>query len=182
MKRKHLTYLLLFCLFIEGLNAQSFENKWVFGAHLGAGLYQDAAGKIVGGNIAGQIPRFTLSMYFKKGITLEGGFGLSTIDSQKYNTFDGAIRYDFGRDTENSVPYVLLGGSFIYAKELTPTLNFGIGNTFWIFPQYGLNIQMMYKFSENRFTSQRSHFYPSAGIVYSFKPRNLNHRLWDRKH
>lgn len=182
MKKNAIFILLLFSFVFSNLKAQSTDNKWVFGAHLASALYQDADGKVVGGAFASQLPRFTLAMYFKKGFTLEGGLGLSTIDDQKYNTFDGAIRYDFGKDAENSVPYILLGGSFIYAPNLTPTLNFGVGNTFWVFPRYGLNFQLMYKYSENRFTSQRSHFYPSAGIVYSFKPRNLNQRLWDRKH
>lgn len=75
-----------------------------------------------------------------------------------------------------------LGGSYVVAEETTPTLNIGAGTTFWVKPNYGINLQFMYKFSEDRFKSQYSHFYPSIGFVYSFKSRNLNPRLWDRKH
>jgi hypothetical protein len=78
----------------------------------------------------------------------------------------------------NVVPYIVIGGSFVSALETTPTLNFGAGNTFWVKENYGINVQFLYKHSEVRFESQYSHFYPSIGLVYSFKARNLNPRLW----
>lgn len=182
MKLKQIAFSLLFCVFVSISSAQSADSKWVFGLHLASAIYQEADGKQLGGSYISQIPRGSIAMYFKKGFTLEGALGLSTIDAQKYTTFDGAIRYDFGNSVEKVVPYVLLGGSFISAKNLTPTLNFGVGNTFWIFPNYGLNIQFMYKYSQEQFQSQLSHIYPSGGIIYSPKPRNLHPRLWDRKH
>jgi hypothetical protein len=182
MNLKVYLFLLVFFATFYQISAQSADSKWVFGVHLATALYQDDAGDKIGGSIISQVPRLSIAMYFKKGFTLEGALGISTIDTQKYTTFDGAIRYDFKNSAEKVVPYIMLGRSFISARRLTPTLNFGVGNTFWIFPNYGLNIQMMYKFSETRFGSQFSHFYPSAGLIYSPKPRNLNPRLWDRKH
>lgn len=69
----------------------------------------------------------------------------------KYTTFDAVLRYDFGTFMDNVVPYVVIGGSFISAVETTPTLNLGAGNTFWIKENYGVNVQVLYKYSEDRF-------------------------------
>jgi len=113
---------------------------------------------------------------------MDASFSTSGLDTQEYTSLDGTMRYDFGTSYENVVPYVVLGESFITADQLTPTLNFGVGNTFWFSPSYGVNFQLMYKFSEARFTTQFYHFYFSIGLVYSFKPRNMSTRLWDRKH
>lgn len=169
-------------LFIFSISlSQSADSKWVFGVHLASALYQDVDGKKIGGSYISQIPRLSIAMYYKKGFTLEGAIGFSTIDNQQYNTFDGTIRYDFNNSAEKVVPYVLIGGSIIDAASPTPTLNFGVGNTFWIFPNYGFNIQLMYKYSQDQFQSQFSHFYPSGGIIYSPKARNLHPRLWDRR-
>lgn len=182
MTRKYVLICIFFIAILQRVKAQSNESKWTFGLHLAAALYQDVNGQKIGGSIISQIPRGSIAMYFKNGFTLEGALGISTIDSQKYTTFDGAIRYDFGNSEEKVVPYVFLGGSIVSASNPTPTLNFGAGNTFWILPNYGLNIQLMYKFSETQFESQFSHVYPSVGLIYSLKPRNMNPRLWDMKH
>ena len=113
---------------------------------------------------------------------MDASFFASVLDTQEYTSLDETMHYDFSASYDNVVPYVLLGGSFITADQLTPKLNFGVGNTFWFSTSYGVNFQLMYKFSETRFTTQFSHFYCSIGLVYSFKPRNMNMRLWDRKH
>lgn len=170
----------LFCSFV--VNAQNPEERWTAGLHAGSVLYSDAGGANVGGSYIDQLPRITLSRYMFKNITFQAGLGISTIDAQKYTTFDGLAKYDFGNSYDKLVPYVFIGGSFIDAKRVTPTLNFGVGNTFWFSPNYGINAQLMYKFSENRFESQSSHIYTSIGIVYSFKPRNMVRRLWHMKH
>ena len=176
-------YLIIAFLFLSfSLISQNPENKWVFGVSVGSVLYSDADAKLVGGVHIDQMPRINISKYLFKNLTLDAAFGTTLIDPQKYTTIDGILRYDFGTSFNNVVPYVLIGGSFVSASQLTPTLNFGAGNTFWITPNYGLNLQVMYKFSESRFESQFSHIYPTIGIVYSFKARNLYPRLWDMKH
>lgn len=184
MKMKQFAFSLLFFISVFISSAQNADSRWVFGLHLASAIYKNADGDKIEGSFISQAPRGSIAMYFKNGFTLEGALSLSALDAQQYTTFDGAILYDFGSSDEKVVPYVLLGGSFISAKSLTPTLNFGAGNTFWIFPNYGLNIQLMYKYSQTKFGSQFSHFYPSVGIIYSPKPRNLrpSSRLWDKKH
>jgi len=176
--------LFLFALAISvfQINAQNPQEKWTFGLHAGAVLYSEADAQIVNGAYIDVLPRVTLSRYMFKNITFQAAIGFSTLDAQKYTSFDGIARYDFGQSYENVVPYVLLGGSFINAATTTPTLNFGAGSTFWVHPNIGINAQVMYKFSESRFESQRSHIYPTLGLVYSFKARNMNPRLWHFKH
>ncbi len=182
MKSKLLIVFLLFFLSTLVMKAQNSENKWTFGLSAASALYFEQDGKKVGGTFINQTPRVSISRYLFNNLTMDASFSTSALDTQEYTSLDGTMRYDFGASYDNVVPYVLLGGSFITADQLTPTLNFGVGNTFWFSPSYGVNFQLMYKFSETRFTTQFSHFYSSIGLVYSFKPRNMSMRLWDRKH
>jgi hypothetical protein len=182
MKSKLSLAFLLFLLFTVVIKAQNNDEKWTFGLSFASAMYFEQDSDKIGGTFVHQTPRVSISRYFVKNITLEASFATSVFDSQKYTTFDGVARYDFGNSYDNIVPYILLGGSLISAEQLTPTLNFGVGNTFWFAPNYGVNFQLMYKFSEDKFTTQFSHLYPSIGLVYSFKSRNMNRRLWNMKH
>lgn len=160
-------------------NAQNEDQKWVVGASIAGAKYSFEAGKIVGGQLAYQSPRFNISRYIFKGFTLDAAFATAIGDNQKYTTFDGALRYDFGTSENNVVPYVLVGGSILSAIETSSTLNFGAGTTFWFSSKYGLNMQLLYKLSPTNYESQRSHIYPSIGLVYSFGNRSLNPRIWN---
>lgn len=183
-KMKQKRAILLVLLFISSviIKAQNSENKWTVSLGLASAMYFDEDGKKIGGSFVNQSPRINISKYLFKNLTADAGLSTAIFDTQKYTTLDALLRYDFGTSFDNSVPYVLIGGSIVTAAQSTPTLNFGVGNTFWIMPNYGLNFQLMYKFSESRFGSQYSHFYPSVGLVYSLNSRNMNPRLWDRKH
>ncbi len=175
-----ITFLIIFSF---NLSSQNTENKWVAGISLASAKYvTEHQAKIVGGEWAYQSPRFNVSRYLTKGLTIDAGFATAIGDKQKYTTFDGAIRYDFGTSMNNVVPYLLLGRSFISAKLLTPTVNLGAGNTFWISSKYGVNLQFMYKYSQDKFSSQFSHYYTSVGLVYSFGERSMVTRLWNSNH
>ncbi len=178
MKIKFNYFAILFLFLTTSIFSQNKNNKWTFGASLAWVSYSEADKATVGGKFINQTPRFTLSRYMFKNITFVGSFSTAINDNQKYTTFDGEARYDFGTSQNNVVPYVFIGGSFISAKALTPTANFGVGNTFWFSEKYGLNLQLMYKFSQDKFSSQRSHIMPSIGLVYSFGARSMNPRLW----
>jgi len=179
MKTKILIISLLFA-FIVQLKAQNEKQKWTAGISLASAHYMtEFQGKALGGKYVYQTPRFTISKYMFSNITFDAGISMAIFDSQAYTTFDGIARYDFGTSDNNVVPYLLLGGSFIKAKMLTPTVNVGAGNTFWFSQKYGFNLQVMYKYSEGKFESQYSHFYTSIGVVYSFSVRSLNPRLWE---
>lgn len=183
MKFKNSLFLLLFFVGTFMAKAQNIDSKWAFGMSAASAMYFDEDGQKIGGSFINQTPRITITRYLFKNLTMDVSYSTSTLlDTQKYNSLDGILRYDFGTSYDNTVPYVLLGGSFITAEQLTPTLNFGVGNTFWFMPNYGVNFQLMYKFSETKFESQYSHIFSSIGLVYSFKPRNMNVRLWDRRY
>ncbi|MBL4905225.1 MAG: hypothetical protein JKZ00_04270 [Flavobacteriaceae bacterium] len=137
-----------------------------------------------------QIPSLHVSRYIFKGLTLDAGLSFSTINnvpgignSISYFSLDGATRYDFGMSNDNIVPYVSVGGSLVKTtKTLTPTFNFGGGGTYWINSRYGINTQLIYKYSLESYTSMRSHFHFSIGVVYSLKHRSVIDRLWTNNH
>jgi len=175
-------FLIIFLLvsFTFQVRAQNEKQKWTVGISLASAHYMtEFQGNTLGGKYIYQTPRFNISKYMFSNITFDAAISSAIIDSQTYTTFDGIARYDFGTSKNNVVPYILLGGSFIKAKVLTPTVNFGAGNTFWFSQNYGFNLQVMYKYSEVKFESQFSHFYTSVGLVYSFSSRSLNPRLWE---
>lgn len=180
--RKLVLLFLLLIGFISKNNAQNPQEKWSFGLHAGSVLYSEVDKDAVGGAYIDQLPRITLSRYMFKGVTFQAAIGFSILDEQEYNTIDGIVKYDFGNSYDNVVPYILAGGSIVSAKVQTLTFNFGAGSTFWVNPNIGLNLQLMYKFSPDTSQSQRSHFYPTVGLVYSFKARNMNPRLWNFRH
>ena len=182
MKVKSNFFAIVLLFLATTLFSQNENNKWTFGLSLASVKYSDEDGKTLGGAFINQTPRISISKYMFYNITFEGSFSTAIGDNQKYTTFDGTARYDFGTSQNNVVPYVLIGGSFIKAKTLTPTVNFGAGGTFWFSESYGLNVQLMYKFSQDKFSSQKSHMMPSVGLVYSFGTRSLNPRLWGSIH
>lgn len=174
----NLIVILLVCFTLQ-VKSQNEKQKWAAGISLASAQYLTAfQGNALGGKYIFQTPRFNISKYMLSNITLDAGISVALFDSQTYTTFDGTLRYDFGTSKNTVVPYILLGGSFIKAKVLTPTINIGAGNTFWLSQNYGFNLQVMYKYSEVKVESQFSHFYTSMGLVYSFSSRTLNPRLW----
>jgi len=180
MKKISLFIVVLFLS--QSLLSQNNENRWVFGVSLASAKYTPTQAKVVGGEFVYQTPRFNISRYMFSNITFDAGFSTAIGDNQKYTTFDGMMRYDFGTSNNNVVPYLLIGGSFINANAFTPTVNMGAGNTFWFSPKYGLNLQVMYKFSQDKFESQKSHLFTSVGLVYSFGNRSLSPRIWNQNH
>jgi hypothetical protein len=170
--------IILLLAFAIHIKSQNKEQKWTAGISLAGASYTMEAGKIVGGQVAFQVPRINISRYIFKGLSLDFGFATALGDTQTYTTFDGSFRFDFGQSNYNVVPYILIGASSLKGKVITGTMNLGVGNTFWISPKYGLNFQLIYKYSKDIIQSQRSHLYPSLGFVYSFSARNLNPRLW----
>ena len=167
--------------------AQNKENRWVVGASVGMAKFNYVNAKIVGDQFLFQIPKLNVSRYFFNGLSLDAGLSFNTIDkisglfnnSIDYLSIDLGAKYDFGKSNENLVPYIFGGTSFISANsEMTPTLNFGGGGTFWLNSRYGVNLQLLYKSVMTNTVSMRSHTYFSVGVVYSLKLRTLVPRLW----
>jgi len=190
MKRYLLSLFFLFLL-VSNSHSQFFgtdNSTWNVGVSAGFAYYSGDNAIDVGTHYVHQIPRINISRYLLKGITLDAAVSFNAFDNEgqlkntvSYTSYDGTVRYDFGTTYDNIVPYVLIGGSIISSARPTPTLNFGAGNTFWFSSKIGFNLQFMYKFSEDRFESQRSHIYFTAGLVYSFGQRTSQRRLWERR-
>ena len=189
MKKTLLTAILL-CSSIL-VKSQNHDNKWVAGI---SGSYVIFQNNSLGESYNSQLPKINLSRYLFSGFSLDGSVSLSGLGDVEglfsnlfsYNSLDGYVRYDFNLSDNNLVPYMAVGASFIGAPSTkenanaTSTLNIAFGGTFWITHHWGLNGQYTYKISPELYTSMVNHTQLTAGLVYSFNPRILVRRLWDR--
>lgn len=169
------------------LVAQNKHNRWAVGASVGMVKFSSENAKIVGDQFLFQMPRLNVSRYFFNGLTLDAAFSFNTINKISglysnnidYFSVDLGVRYDFKKSNENLVPYLIGGFSAVNANsEMTPTLNFGGGGTFWLNPRYGVNLELVYKSVQTNPAKMRSHSYFSVGVVYSLGLRDLAPRLW----
>ena len=189
MKKIFSTAILLFCFSL--VKSQNRDNKWVAGISVSYVIFQDNS---FGSLYNTQFPKINLSRYLFSGFSLDGSVTLSGLGDVEglfsnlfsYNSLDGYVRYDFNLSDNNLVPYMAIGASFIGAPSTkenanaTSTLNIAFGGTFWITHHWGLNGQYTYKVSPELYTSMVNHTQLTAGLVYSFNPRKLVRRLWDR--
>jgi hypothetical protein len=206
MKRKNIFLVLLLFIALQNFGQDKY-NRWALTFGVGGVLYSEQDEVYFGvlysekddidfiGRFVRQFPRLSASRYISKNLTLSGSISFAFKHTQRYTTYDSEIRYDFGTSQNTISPYILLGGSLVHAENILPTLNFGSGGTLWFSKEFGIHGQFMYKFNEERFTSQKSHFYGSLGIVYrfsslgvSYSPKNspivpdLNRkRIWNNK-
>lgn len=185
---KHIVFTLVFLCTLHSFS-QNETNKWAVTLGTGSVLYSVEDGRDLGGRLIPQFPRLSLATYLFKNVTLAGSISSDFNDNQKYTTFDGEFRYDFGTSESTINPFVLIGGSLVKSKHVLPTLNFGIGGTLWISDHFGLQGILMHKYNEERFKSQRSHTYGSVGVTYRFSFSGGNSgsssgrkRIWEDKH
>jgi|TARA_B110000196_G_scaffold239255_1_gene207666 hypothetical protein len=189
--KKILFTAILLCSFILA-KSQNYDNKWVIGTSGSLVIFDNNS---LGESYNSQLPKINISRYLFSGFSLDGSLtlsGLGDVDGLysnrfSYNSIDGYIRYDFNLSDNNLVPYIALGASFIGAPSTkenanaTSTLNIAFGGTFWVTHHWGLNAQYTLKFSPELYTSMVNHTQLTAGLVYSFRPRILVRRLWNRR-
>ena len=189
MKKIFSTAILLFCFSL--VKSQNRDNKWVAGISVSYVIFQDNS---FGSLYNTQFPKINLSRYLFSGFSLDGSAtlsGLGDVDNLfantfSYNSLDGYVRYDFNLSDNNLVPYLAIGASFIGGPSSRPesnstsTFNSALGATFWLTHHWGINTQITYKVSPEEFRSMVNHTQLTAGLVYSFNPRKLVRRLWDR--
>lgn len=171
MKRKLIIHTIFFLLLSVKSFTQNEEKKWFLSIGSSSVLYSQEDASAVGGRYKNQFPRLSAGFYAFKNVTLVGSLSFTLSSPQEYATLDGSARYDFGTSKNTISPFVTIGGSLIKSnrsKYLLPTLNFGGGATIWISEKLGLTGELMYKYNEERFQSQKSHTFASAGIVYRF--------------
>lgn len=170
---------LLLFIFSFQVNAQKENNNWAFGVDLALVKYPKTDVEGLDEASIVQFPRLSVARYMSHNFTLGGAFS-AAFGNQKYITFDAFSRYDFGTSEQIFVPYIMVGTSFILAEEVTPTINAGLGSTFWFFEDYGLKLQVLHKLSGKKFSSQISHTMFSAGLVFNFGRTKESHVGWNR--
>ena len=189
--KKILFTAILLCSFILA-KSQNYDNKWVIGTSGSLVIFDNNS---LGESYNSQLPKINISRYLFSGFSLEGAATLSGIgdidgllsNNFSYNSLDGYLRYDFNLSDNNLVPFIAIGTSFIGAPSSrqdsnpTSTFNTAIGGTLWVTHHWGINAQMTYKVSPQEFRSMVNHTQLTGGLVYSFRPRILVRRLWNRR-
>lgn len=172
------------------INVQS-QNNFELGLSTSVVRFSDKNAAFIGDKHMFQIPMVHANYLINKKLSVGVELSFNTINNigimkntVKYNSFGGSIRYHFRDVSSIFEPYVFLGGTMVKSeRKRTPTLNFGIGNTYWITNKLGVNTQVIYKFSEKRFRSMKSHFNFTLGVVYNFNFSLFNRkRIWEVKH
>jgi hypothetical protein len=179
LKFNYFTIVFLFLIVSPSLHTQNENSKWTVAIDFATVPYRIEGGETIDISLLNQSPRFSIAKYMSKNITFVGSFSSTIGGNKKYTTFDGLVRYDFGTSQNIFVPYVLIGGSLINAASLTPTINFGAGNTLWFSDKYGFNFQIMYKVPKDELAIQKSHFMISIGFVYSLGLGRMQPRVWE---
>lgn len=178
------------------IKAQNEDNKWVVGVSGALTSFGNKGTVHLMERYNLQVPKINIARYLFKGLTLDGAMSLSAINEVpgfygnafSYFSMDLTLRYDFNQSDENLVPYLGVGGSLVGApstrpgSNMTSTVNFGGGGTFWFSPRFGLNAQILYKISPDKFQSMISHSQLSVGLVFSLGRRVMNYRLWDNRY
>lgn len=174
---KFCVVLLLFSFF--SVNAQEYNDRWGIGINSASVLYSAEDGSTVGGRYIATLPGFSISKYLGRKMTISVMFSNSINDDQQYFSSDFNLTYDIFNPDFFLRPYLLAGVGVVNLLDTGLTLNLGGGGTLWVSNSIGLNGQLIYKVSTIGGELQRSHFFGSAGIVYSFSPTRKK-RLWER--
>ncbi len=172
----------LFVLFLISINVQS-QNNLEVGVSSSIIKFSNKSAAIIGDRHLFQAPTLNVSYQLNSKFSVNAEVAFSTIkdvgvisNSINYSSYGASVRYHL--DYFNKFkPYAFIGGTMVKAElKRTPTLNFGIGNSYWLTERLAINTQIAYKFSEKRFESMQSHFQFSAGIIYSFDIGHLFRR------
>lgn len=170
--------LLLLFSFLS-VKAQNFNERWGIGLNSASVLYSAEDGGTVGGRYIATLPGISISKYLGQKVTLSVTFSNAINDTQQYFSSDFNLSYDIFNPEGFLRPYLLAGVGVVNLLDTGLTLNLGGGGTLWVARNIGLNGQLMYKLSTIGGELQRSHFFGSVGIVYSFSP-SRNKRLWEK--
>lgn len=179
IKSKLVKILLVSLISIYSLNAQESLDKWGIGLNSASVLYSAKDGGTVGGRYIATLPGISVSKYLGNKVTVSVTFSNAINDDQQYFSSDFNLTYDIFNPKGFLRPYLLAGVGVVNLLDTGLTLNLGGGGTLWVHKNIGLNAQLMYKVSTIGGEFQRSHFFGSAGIVYSFTS-SRNKRLWDK--
>lgn len=167
---------ILFMFFSLSIFGQSKDNKWAATLSYASAFYtqQDATElksiSAIDGNSThvSIFPKLSIARYIFKGVTVVASISTTWKNTQDYTSIDGELRYDFGTSEEKFIPYTVLGISSVDAEDRTQTYNAGAGATFWLNQNIGIQGQMSYRYSQEKYINQRSHIFGSIGFVFRF--------------
>lgn len=179
IKFNYVNIVLIFFISMYSVNAQDLSDKWGVGLNSASVLYSEKDGGTVGGRYIATIPGISVSKYLGKRMTISVTFSNAINDDQQYFSSDFNLTYDIFNPKGFLRPYLLTGVGVVNLLDTGLTLNLGAGGTLWISKNIGLNSQLMYKVSTIGGELQRSHFFGSAGLIYSFSTSRTK-RLWER--
>lgn len=173
------TLLVIFLLSLSThLTAQVQEQSSLWQIGIGAGVvkFSDEDVSYIGDKNLFQIPRLNLTIPVSDNLSVDGAMSFNTFDvgfisnSVKYFSMDASLRYNFRDLVQDLEPYVFVGGSLVDSeRKMTPTMNIGLGATYWITNTIGLNGQLYYKHSLEIYESMRSHIQLTGSIVFAFE-------------
>lgn len=179
VKFKFVIILVILLLSKIGLNAQESTDKWGFGLNVASVFYSDAAAAVVGGRYIATVPGISVSRYLGHKMTISATFSNAINDDMQYFSSDFNLSYDIFNPEGFLRPYLLAGVGVVNLLDTGLTLNLGGGGTLWVTKNIGLHAQLMYKMKTLGGEFQKSHFFSSAGIVYSFST-GRNKRIWEK--
>lgn len=177
MKKEFILIVLVFAF--STVKAQN-NSSWQVGFGASVVRFETKDANFIGDKHIFQTPRLNVTMPLRNKLSVDGALSFNTIDigvitnTSKYFSADVSLRYNFNQLINNFYPYVFVGGSLVDSeRKMTPTLNIGVGGTYWFAKNWGANTQLYYKHSLNSYESMRSHLQGSIGIVYNLDWGNL---------
>ena len=175
--------IMIFVMFVLAIKNVQSQNKLELGISSSIIKFSDKAASVIGDRYLFQVPTLSANYRYNNSFSfgLEIAFNLVNdigliSNSINYNSYGGFVQYHLN-ESNKIKPYIFLGGTMVKAQlKRTPTLNFGVGNSYWLTDNFAINTQVGYKFSEKRFESMQSHFQFTAGVLYSFDVGSLFRR------
>jgi len=148
------------------------NNEWQVGVSAGVTKFGDEDAQLIGDKHQFQIPRLNVVKPINDNLAIDAAVSFTTFDigpitnEATYFSFDASLRYFFSI-ADKFYPYAFAGASISdVGIKVAPTLNVGIGGTYWVNDIFGLNAQAYYKNSLNT-DNVPSHIQITGGMVFA---------------
>jgi len=164
--------------YLSNLSSQTRNSEWQVGVSTAVTKFSNENAIIIGDAHQFQIPRINVTKPLINNLALDAAISFTTFDigfitnESPYFSFDASLRYFL--DVGNTFyPYAFVGGGMVDTRfKIAPTLNVGVGGTFWFNDIFGVNGQVYYK---NSLSSENtpSHLQVTVGMVFALDPYDL---------
>ncbi len=189
---------ILLIITLPSVSAQNEENKWVIGIGSNAiDFFPSNELEIYTGNKGSfwnevfnvndhwnhfGLPKINVTRHLWNRLSLDiaysrntiSKYGDFTVDDLSYSSLDLSLQYSILNDNDVYYPYLLAGTGYSSIDGTGGmTLNSGVGITYWLSDQLGVNGEGMFKYREANFPLIQ-HFHYSLSLVYRFGDRGGN--------